>query len=117
MALFAVIQNNLVINNIDAPDLATAEEATGLTCLEYTHENPIHIGESLTSADIKKIEKAKAKREAEAAAAAEKAEADRVAAIEAELARVRALEAERLAAEEAAKPKPVTGVFVKVSQN
>jgi hypothetical protein len=44
MAAFAVIQDNKVINIIDAPSLEVAEEATGQACIEYTDENPAGIG-------------------------------------------------------------------------
>jgi hypothetical protein len=46
MATFAVIINNQVINIIDAPSLKVAEEATGLTCVQYTQENPANIGDT-----------------------------------------------------------------------
>ena len=48
MATFAVIQNNKVINIIDAPSLEVAQEATGQTCIEYTAENPAGIGYTYT---------------------------------------------------------------------
>jgi hypothetical protein len=44
MATFAVIQNNKVINIIDASSLEVAQEATGKTCIEYTNNNPASIG-------------------------------------------------------------------------
>ena len=44
MTTFAVMLDNKVINIIDAPSLEVAEEATGLTCIEYTKENPAGIG-------------------------------------------------------------------------
>jgi hypothetical protein len=44
MATFAVIQDNKVINLIDAPSLEVAEEATEKICIEYTNENPTGIG-------------------------------------------------------------------------
>jgi len=34
MANYAVLNNNLVINVIDAPSLEIAEEATGMECVE-----------------------------------------------------------------------------------
>jgi hypothetical protein len=44
MAMFAVIKDNKVENIIIADSKAIAEEVTGLTCVEYTHENPARIG-------------------------------------------------------------------------
>ena len=44
MANFAVIQDDIVINIIDAPSKEIAEEATRLTCIEYTNESPVRIG-------------------------------------------------------------------------
>jgi hypothetical protein len=44
MANYAVIQNNIVVNVIVADTKEIAEEATGLTCVEYTSENPAGIG-------------------------------------------------------------------------
>jgi hypothetical protein len=44
MATFAIIQNNKVINVIDAPSLEVAQEATGQTCIEYIDSNPAGIG-------------------------------------------------------------------------
>lgn len=44
MANFAVIDNNKVVNNIVADTKEIAEEATGQLCVEYTEENPAHIG-------------------------------------------------------------------------
>lgn len=44
MPNFIVIKDNKVDNIIDAPSLEVAEEATGLTCIEYTNENPTQIG-------------------------------------------------------------------------
>jgi hypothetical protein len=44
MSNYAVIQDNKVINIIDAPSLEVAEEATGKICIEYTTENPAGIG-------------------------------------------------------------------------
>jgi hypothetical protein len=117
MPNFAVIENGVIVNVIVADTLEIAETVTNLSCIEFTDDSPLFHGDELDEKKIKQLEKVKAKREADAAAAAAKAEAERVAAIEAELERVRALEAERLAAEEAAKPKPVTGIFVKVSEN
>lgn len=44
MATFAVVQDSLVVNTIIADTLEIAQEATGLTCVEYTEENPAGIG-------------------------------------------------------------------------
>ena len=44
MANFAVIDNQVVINIIDAPSKEVAEEATKFTCVEYNDENPARIG-------------------------------------------------------------------------
>lgn len=42
MARFAVLINNVVSNIIIADTKEIAEELTGLTCIEYTNENPVH---------------------------------------------------------------------------
>lgn len=44
MATFAVLEGNVVVNTIVADSVTIAEEATGLTCVEYTKENPAVIG-------------------------------------------------------------------------
>jgi hypothetical protein len=44
MATFAVIENGIVTNCIDAPNLDTAQEATGLLCVEYSATNVAGIG-------------------------------------------------------------------------
>jgi hypothetical protein len=44
MANFAVIKNNIVVNVILADTLEDAEQATNLTCIEYTEEAPAGIG-------------------------------------------------------------------------
>jgi hypothetical protein len=44
VATFAVINNGIVENCIVADSLAIAQEVTGLTCIEYTNENPVSIG-------------------------------------------------------------------------
>jgi hypothetical protein len=44
MATFAVISGKLVTNVILAETKEIAEEVTGLTCVEYTNENPAGIG-------------------------------------------------------------------------
>ena len=41
---FAVILGNKVINVIVAENKEIAEQVTGLTCVEYTKENPAGIG-------------------------------------------------------------------------
>jgi hypothetical protein len=41
---FAVISNNLVINTIVADSKEIAEQVTSFLCVEYTLENPAHIG-------------------------------------------------------------------------
>jgi hypothetical protein len=41
---FAVIVNDKVENIIVADSKEIAEQVTGFTCVEYTHENPAHIG-------------------------------------------------------------------------
>lgn len=44
MAYFAVLFNDVVENVVVANDLATAEQITGKTCVEYTESNPAGIG-------------------------------------------------------------------------
>lgn len=44
MATFAVIENNTVTNVVVAETKEIAETITGLTCIEYTEENPAGIG-------------------------------------------------------------------------
>jgi len=44
MSDFAIIKDGKVINTIVADSKALAEEVTGLTCVEYTSENPAVIG-------------------------------------------------------------------------
>ena len=44
MGNYAVIENNKIVNIIDAPSLEVAEEATGHTCVEHTNDNPAVIG-------------------------------------------------------------------------
>ena len=41
---FATIHNGLVQNTIVANSKEIAEQVTGLECIEYTDENPAHIG-------------------------------------------------------------------------
>lgn len=41
---FAVIENGVVLNTILCDSQEIAEQVTGLTCVEYTNENPAHIG-------------------------------------------------------------------------
>lgn len=110
MAHYAVIENDEVINIIVCDDLKTAKMATGLECFLLEDGHNVKINDKLTKAKIAEIKKKKEEAEA-------KAEADRVAAIEAENERLRQAEADRLAAEEASKPKPKTGVFVRVEPN
>jgi len=44
MKNFAVLNNSIVENIIVCESLELAEEVTGKTCVEYTTENPAHIG-------------------------------------------------------------------------
>jgi len=44
MANFAVVRDNIVVNVIVADTLEDANQATGLTCVEYTDEFPAGIG-------------------------------------------------------------------------
>jgi hypothetical protein len=44
MANFAVIKDGRVENVIVCESKALAEEVTGLTCVEYTSENPAFVG-------------------------------------------------------------------------
>jgi hypothetical protein len=44
MANFAVIKDGVVDNVIVADTKEIAEQVTGLTCVEYTEENPAGIG-------------------------------------------------------------------------
>ena len=44
MANFAVIEDGKVLNTILAESKVIAEEVTGKICVEYTVENPAHIG-------------------------------------------------------------------------
>ena len=121
MAMFAVLKDDIVTNIIVADSLEIAEAATQSVCFEVDYENPSTIDEVVDAKKLKSILAAKTKRDAaralEEKMLAEKLEAERVAAIEAENERLRQAEAERLAAEEASKPKPVTGIFVKVEKN
>lgn len=43
MANFAVLKDNVVVNIIVAESIEDATQATGLTCIEYTEENPARI--------------------------------------------------------------------------
>lgn len=117
MANYAVINGDTIDNVIVADSLEIAEAVTGFTCIESTDDAPHEIGNKLSEADIKKLAAAKAKREADKVKAEAKIEAERVKAIEAENERMRQAEADRLAAEESSKPKPVTGIFVRVEKN
>jgi hypothetical protein len=40
----AIIENNIVVNTIVAESKEIAEQITGLTCVEFTLENPAVIG-------------------------------------------------------------------------
>ena len=44
MAYFAVLDDNLVVNVIEADTLEIAETVTRKNCVEYTDENPAGIG-------------------------------------------------------------------------
>ena len=50
MATFAILKDNIVINVIIADSKTIAEDATGLTAVEYTEENPAKIGQSYNEA-------------------------------------------------------------------
>lgn len=43
MAGYAVIENNVVVNVIEAESQEIAEQVTGKTCIEQTHENPLSV--------------------------------------------------------------------------
>jgi hypothetical protein len=49
MAKFAILENNIVINIIIADSKEIAEEATGLSAVEYTDENTAKIGQTYDS--------------------------------------------------------------------
>jgi hypothetical protein len=44
MANYAVIENGIVTNTIVADSKEIAEQVIGLTCVEFTSENPAYIG-------------------------------------------------------------------------
>jgi hypothetical protein len=44
MAPFAVIKNGVVENTIEADSLTTAQQITGLTCVEYTIGTDVSVG-------------------------------------------------------------------------
>ena len=44
MAYFAVLDDNLVVNVIEADTLEIAQKVTKANCVEYTNENPAGIG-------------------------------------------------------------------------
>jgi hypothetical protein len=44
MAFFAVLDDNLVVNVIEADTVEIAETVTKANCVEYTNENPAAIG-------------------------------------------------------------------------
>lgn len=46
MANYAVLSNNIVSNIIVANSKQIAQTVTGLTCIEYTNENPAGIGDT-----------------------------------------------------------------------
>jgi hypothetical protein len=118
MAKFAAIHDGVIHNIIEADTLEIASEVSfGMPCIEYTNDLPLIYGEKVTDKQIADAKKAIEKIKTEKAKAEAKIEAERVKAIEAENERLRTLEADRLAAEEAAKPKSVTGIFVKVEKN
>jgi hypothetical protein len=117
MAKYAAIKNGVVYNVIEADTLEIANAVSELPCVEYTDDLPLGIGQEITDKQIADAEKAIAKIKSDKAKAEAKAEADRIKAIEAENERLRQAEADRLAAAEASKPKPVTGIFVRVEPN
>jgi uncharacterized protein YaiL (DUF2058 family) len=117
MAKFAAIEHGAISNVVLADSLIDAELGTGLTCFEFEDTDGIVIGDLVDSKKMAQIKTAKAKQEADAKAAADKAEAARVKSLEVELERARQAEAKRIAVEEAAKPKPILGIFVKVEKN
>jgi hypothetical protein len=55
MANFAVIKDNQIINLIDAPDLQTAQEVTGLLCVEYDLANAPAIGDKFEETPANKV--------------------------------------------------------------
>ena len=85
MAYFAVIHNGAVSNVMVAETQDIAEQLAGFSCLEYTQENPLALGQILTDDKLKEHEKnlsdAQTKLDAEAKAIAD-AEAARHAEIE-----------------------------------
>jgi pyridoxal biosynthesis lyase PdxS len=52
MANYALIKDGVVNNVIVADTKEIAEEVTGLTCVEYTDENPAGIGWSYDGAEF-----------------------------------------------------------------
>lgn len=52
MANYAVIKDDVVNNVIVADTKEIAETVTGLTCIEYTDENPAGIGWSYDGAEF-----------------------------------------------------------------
>ena len=44
MPNFAAIENKTVVNIIIADSKKIAEDTTGKTCVEFTEDNPAHIG-------------------------------------------------------------------------
>lgn len=117
MRNFAVVDNGEIVNLILVESLEMAEQITGMLCFEYSYEDSIAMGDTLEKKKLKTLKEDKTKRDAKIIEEQKNNELERIRAIEAENERFRALEAARLAAEEAAKPKPVTGVFVRVEKN
>lgn len=54
MAKFAVIENEKVINLIVADTKEIAETATGFTCVEFTSEDKIDIGDNWDGSEFTK---------------------------------------------------------------
>jgi hypothetical protein len=116
MANFAHIVDGVVVNVIVANSIDDAEIVCGAgNCIEYhPTESPVKVNEKI---DTKLFGQSIEKRKAEKKAIADAEEKIRIKGIEAENERLRKLEADRVLAEEASKPKPVTGIFVKVEKN
>lgn len=57
MANYAVIQGNVVVNIINAPTRDIAEEATGMTCVEYDPETDrVKIGNTWNGTEFVSLE-------------------------------------------------------------
>ena len=117
MAKFAAIYDGIIHNIIEADTLEIANAVMDLPCIEFTDDIPLSMGAKVTAKQIVDAQKAIEKIKADKAKAEAQTEAERVKAIEAENERLRTLEAERIAREETAKPKPVTGIFVRMENN